>query len=99
MVQIIRALWGDYENYVDDISTPKYNEIVYVWGEENDRYLKSFGHNTKLVSKNKCEYCDINNQFIQKLQSFKFAEDEYGEFLFLDWDVKELYINKSRFFC
>jgi hypothetical protein len=89
-MQIVRSLWGDYENYINEIGKPKYNDVVYVWGEENNEFLKSFGYETKLISKNKCIHCDINNQFIQKLQSFKFAEEDYNEFLFLDWDVKEL---------
>jgi hypothetical protein len=89
-MQIVRSLWGDYENYINDIEESKYNDVVYVWGEDNNEFLKKLGYHTKLISKKKCNYCDINNQFVQKLQSFKFAEEDYGEFLFLDWDVKEL---------
>jgi hypothetical protein len=89
-MQIVRSLWGDYENYINDIEESKYGDVVYVWGEDNNEFLKKLGYHTKLISKNKCNYCDINNQFIQKLQSFKFAEEDFGEFLFLDWDVKEL---------
>jgi hypothetical protein len=89
-MQIVRSLWGDYENYINDIEESKYEDVVYVWGEDNNEFLKKLGYHTKLISKNKCNYCDINNQFIQKLQSFKFAEEDFGEFLFLDWDVKEL---------
>lgn len=50
-MQIVRSLWGDYENYINDIEESKYDDVVYVWGEDNNEFLKKLGYHTILISK------------------------------------------------
>ena len=51
MVKIVRALWGDINQFIDEIpKKPKYDEMVYVWGVENNEYLKKCGYNTTLIN-------------------------------------------------
>jgi len=89
MIKVVRALWGDLNQFINEIpKKPNYNEMVYVWGVENDDYLKKCGYDTTLI--NKTNIWNINKHYIHKLESFVEAEKMYGEFLFLDWDIKEL---------
>jgi hypothetical protein len=89
MVKVIRSLWGDINQFIGEIpKEPKYNEMVYVWGIENNNYLKKCGYDTTLI--NETNIGDVTKHYIHKLESFVVAEKMYGEFLFLDWDIKEL---------
>ena len=92
-MKIVRALWGNYEAFVSEIpTTPLFNEIVYVWGTDNKTFLDNLGYDTKLVSTNSDVYFNLDNTetFKHKLDCFKLASDDFGEFLFLDWDVSIL---------
>lgn len=97
MVKVIRALWGDINQFIDEIpKEPKYDEMVYVWGVENNEYLKKCGYSTTLINVTNIE--NITKHYIHKLESFVEAEKMYDEFLFLDWDVKELKPLDDTFF-
>lgn len=90
-VKVVRALWGANKELWKEIPfSPEWNETVYVWGEENEKRLSEMGYDTRLVNSGitKFEYSTIYDHFAHKLDTFILAEEEWGEFLFLDWDVK-----------
>jgi hypothetical protein len=87
-VKFIRALWGDYNEFKHEISNqPSFDEMVYVWGEDNEHYLKQLGYSTKLVSKDALSYDDEFIKFKHKIDALQLATIDYGKFIFLDWDV------------
>jgi hypothetical protein len=88
-VKFIRALWGDYRSFINEIpDTPLFDELVYVWGVENMKFLNNLGYETKLVSVNPLIHKDEIEKFNHKIDCFDFASDDFSEFIFLDWDVK-----------
>jgi hypothetical protein len=90
-IKVIRALWGDNKTLWEEVpSSPEWDEIVYVWGEENERKLQVMGYQTKLMCPTQTEpkYSTIYDHFAHKLDTYAAAEEDWGEFLFLDWDVK-----------
>lgn len=90
-MQIVRALWNSYEGFKNEIPlTPLYDEVVFVWGIENEKYLKNLGYKTILVSQNNAVYNDTTIHFLHKIECFKKAGEQYNEFLFLDWDIKQI---------
>jgi len=91
-IQIVRALWGKNFSILKEI--PKkpifQNEIVFVWGEQNDRFLKSMGYRTILVGDNQTDdeiYNSHLKHYGHKLQVLKYCDTFYDEYLFLDWDI------------
>ena len=51
-IKVIRALWGNFDFYKNEIPlSPTYNETVYVWGTENLNKLNQLGYNTIFMSK------------------------------------------------
>lgn len=100
MIPIIRVFWGSQESLWKEVpSTPIFNEeLVLVWGIENEDKFKSMGYKTYLMAKTETEpeVSTIWDHFAHKLFALKTAEDLYEEYLFLDWDVqivKELDFN------
>jgi hypothetical protein len=87
-IQIIRALWGNSSKIIDEIPlTPLFeNEIVFVWGEENETYLKKLGYKTIQMPPN--DYTTLLNHYTHKLEAIKVADDLFDEYLFLDWDIE-----------
>lgn len=87
-IKIVRAYWGDSEKLKREIPpVPIYdNQIVYVWGTENESFLKERGFDTRLVTDD--DPCEINftNFLIRKLIAIKLALIEFNEIIFLDWD-------------
>lgn len=100
MIPIIRVFWGSQESLWNEIPlTPLFDEeLVIVWGIENESRFKSMGYKTYLIAKTETqpEFSTIWDHFAHKLLALKTAEDLYEEYLFLDWDiqiVKELDFN------
>jgi hypothetical protein len=89
-LKIVRAYWGTQEHvWIEIPKKPLFGEIVYVWGEENEKRLKEMGYETKLMQKTVTEprYSTVYDHFAHKLDVYVEAEKDFGEFLFLDWDV------------
>jgi len=88
-IPIIRALWGNSQRSLDEVFPfPILEEIVLVWGNENEFFLKERGFNTILMSETPTDprYSTIQSQFYHKLEVIKKAGELYDEFIFLDWD-------------
>ena len=87
-MKIIRVLWGDGVNHEVPPFPLLENEIVYVWGEENNKQLLKRGFETRLL--------DISifngkfNFFGKKLFALEQALKEFNEVLLLDWDCYQL---------
>lgn len=87
-VKFIRALWGDYKSFINEIPIkPMFNEIVYVWGIDNLKYLNGLGYETKLVSVNPLIHKEELLKFNHKVDCFEIASNDFEKFIFLDWDV------------
>lgn len=84
-MKIVRALWGrrlEFHYSKEIPSKPMFDEVVYVWGRVNYEYLTKLGYN--------CRYQNdsLEQTFVYKLQALDLAHREFGEILFLDWDIK-----------
>lgn len=102
MIQIIRMFWGDvyamdnhYAKQIQRAKQDNLNEIVYVLGKENYKFIKNLGYNAVLVSEdNYNKDLSSNHTFIDfknlnhKLWLFEKALQEYNEIIFLDWDCR-----------
>lgn len=92
-MKIIRALWGDSLHTLNEIpKKPIFeNEIVFVWGNKNYDFLHNkLNYDCILVSPTKTEEGKYDNHlkhFAHKLEALKLADEKYGEYIFLDWDV------------
>lgn len=90
-IKVVRAYWGVQERFWKEIpQKPLWDELVYVWGKENEERFKSMGYDTKLMCDTVTEprYSTIYDHFAHKLDVYVEAEKDWGEFLFLDWDVE-----------
>jgi hypothetical protein len=91
-MKVIRGLWGSQKHVLEEVqSFPIFDdEIVYVWGKENQKMLDYRGFSTVSMGKDttKPEFSTIHDHFAHKLEIFCRASEEWGEFLYLDWDVK-----------
>lgn len=100
-IKIIRAFWGNLDHH-DSINRKEIiktsqgqdlNELVYVWGSENEEFIKSYGFDTKLVSESPFEYGsniaeDSDTFYKHKLMAIKYGLETYEDgVIFLDWDV------------
>ena len=89
-MKIIRSLWGYREHTFNEI--PKFplhpNEIVYVWGKENEAMLKKRGFETRYVEEEKSPFAYEILELIyeRKLIALDLALKEFGEVILLDWD-------------
>tara|TARA_Y100000356_G_scaffold129543_1_gene130722 strand:+ start:6184 stop:6927 length:744 start_codon:yes stop_codon:yes gene_type:complete len=83
-MKIIRVLWGDKVNHEIPPFPLLENEIVYVWGEENNQLLIDRGWETRLLSSYMFE--GEFNGFGKKLFALNQALEEFNEVLLLDWD-------------
>ncbi len=95
-IKFIRAFWGNFESYKNEIpKIPLYNEMVYVWGEENLIKFKSNGYDVFYMGE-----IDSNKQYQYnlKLDCLIEAEKQFGEILFMDWDVNKSQILDDIFF-
>lgn len=88
-IQIIRALWGwEREKLSSEIPTKPIfeNEVVYVWGEYQHKYLLNLGYNCIYVGDEVSNY--PFNHLTHKVESFDLAFKDFENFLYVDWDVK-----------
>lgn len=98
-MKFIRALWGDisHHNYrhkfeIERASRHPLNEIVFVWGEDNEIFLNKLGYETIKISNEQFEYGEkyfeqSDTFFVHKLMAIKYGLEDYGEIIFLDWDT------------
>lgn len=88
-IQVVRALWGDCYSFQKEIPIkPLFDDIVIVWGGENNDFLKSLGYKTILVSnENQVSNFTTFEQFILKVDAWKQALEVFDKILFLDWDI------------
>jgi hypothetical protein len=84
-IKIVRTYWGNNIETRREIPiVPIYdNQIVYVWGSDNEEFLISRGFKTKLMNDSELSYNDV---FIRKLIVLDLALKEFGEVIMLDWD-------------
>lgn len=93
----VRGLWGDelvhkrkYNTNLEmeSIKKNQYNEpfITYVFGKENYKFCKSFGHECVLIDDNPSPYDLIKHHYRHKLEIFKIAMNDCYEMVFMDWD-------------
>ena len=101
----IRALWGIYEHegrrfYMrrakqdNDIKMVQMNQnaldnITYVFGEDNYKYLVDKGLECRLVDKRPIVWDMDKEQFRHKLEVLHQGMLEFDEIVFLDWDCTE----------
>lgn len=89
-ITIIRALWGNTARALNEVfPKPVFkNEVVYVWGLENQRMLIQRGFTTVLMGDDitNPEYSTTSLQYYHKLQVIERAGEDHEEFIFLDWD-------------
>ena len=83
-MKIIRVLWGNNVNHEVPPFPLLGNEVVYVWGEENNKELLKRGFETRFLHSNMFE--DEFNAFGKKLFALNEALGEFKEVLLLDWD-------------
>ena len=90
-MKIIRSFWGEQQHIWNEVPAfPLFeDEIVFVWGKNNEERLKSLGYTTYLMGEGVTEeeYSTIYDHFAHKLKVLVTAEQLYDEYLFLDWDV------------
>ncbi len=84
-IKIVRTYWGDnIETRREIPAVPVYdNQVVYVWGDDNEKFLKNRGFETILMVTDELSYNDV---FIRKLIVLDIALKEFGEIIMLDWD-------------
>lgn len=100
-MKVVRLFWGDlgvfnskFKTQIDRASqSPIENQIVYVWGKENENFFIDRGFDTKLVSDTPYTegFGEGHHMFnytslLHKLMGVDIAVKEFGEILFLDWD-------------
>mgnify|MGYP003670731484 FL=1 len=87
-IPIIRTYWGNRNETRAEIPRlPVYgNHLVYVWGKENETFLKERGFNTFLVDNSLSYFDSYNTQYGKKLIALDLALQRYDEVLMLDWD-------------
>jgi hypothetical protein len=110
--RFIRAFWGDLDHHnghhrkeIENTSKGEdLNELVYVWGKENEKFIKSFGFETKLVSESPYEYGskyfeESDTFFKHKLMAIKYGvESNKDGTIFLDWDMVQQKPIDSNFY-
>jgi len=89
-IHIARAFWGNSEHTRKEVPPVSIfeNEVVYVWGKDNQKFLADRGYNTLLMHVDITDprYSTSTTQYFHKLEVFREAEERFGEFIFLDWD-------------
>lgn len=89
-IKIIRTFFGDNHDSKKEISpfpTLPLDEIVYVWGEENQKYIIDKGFEIRPVSDDLYPYFNsYHTRYGRKLVALKLALEEFDEVIMLDWD-------------
>ena len=90
-LKVIRTAWGSSEYIRKETINRSFlpNEIVYVWGSENDRYLRGLGYDTILVSRDICDprYGSMKMKYYHKLEAIILADSDFDEYILVDWDT------------
>ena len=102
-MKFIRSYWGDLENFgqrhrneIEFCSNDKrLDQIIIVWGDDNERFIKSLGFETVLMSSRNTEYgddylYDSDIYMIHKFAAVRKGIELYGEVVFLDWDCMQI---------
>lgn len=101
-ITIVRALWGDTERSLNEVfPLPIFKEeIVYVWGIKNQELLEKRGFQTILMGTTVTDpnYSTIHTQYYHKLEVIRRANNDYSEFIFLDWDCYLLKLLDEYFY-
>jgi len=89
-ITIVRGVWGQNKHTLDEIfEKPIFeNEIVFVWGIDNQNYLKKLGYKTQLMSIEIFDetFSPFYLRFLHKIKIIEEACKQFGEFILLDWD-------------
>jgi len=96
--KIVRTFWGeDISQYPELTPLPVYkNQVVYVWGEENERHLNKLGYQTILMVDD--PFPGEDKQYGKKLLVLDDAVKRYGEIMMMDWDCYVLRNLDSEFY-
>ena len=91
MPRIIKTIWGNID-YVKQEVEGKFkfpNEIVYVWGSDNQQYLKDLGYETILVSSENMNplYNTLSKMYYHKLEAIIEADSTFENYILIDWDT------------
>ena len=87
-IKFIRGLWGNFNSFANEIPvTPHYNEMVYVWGLENYDKLKTLGYDVTFMGDYKLNPYE---SLVLKLECLIKGQEDFGEIIFIDWDVKKI---------
>ena len=94
-MKFIRTLWGDPKYFAKEIpKKPLFDEVVYVWGNDANDFLVKLGYDTILVSEDNPYLTDYRTStygvYILKLEALKLGIEQFGEVIFMDWDVKNV---------
>mgnify|MGYP005988554915 FL=1 len=99
-MKIVRTFWGDlhrmgdrYPNQIKNAVNDNLNELVYVWGVDNYKFISELGYECKLISEDNFNR-DLASDHIfydhkspnHKLYTINQALKDWDEILFLDWD-------------
>lgn len=96
----VRGIWGDISpngirrgklyNDIKLIKDNSYTEsfIIYVFGEDNYKYLISEGFDCRLIDNNPTRYDMKSHLYRHKLDVLSEAIREFDEIVFLDWDCR-----------
>ena len=87
-VKIIRAFWGT--DFSEVPTTPQFNELVYVFGKQNQAVLDKMGYETEIISLDPFGGEVEINKFLNKLKVIYRACQDFKQFIFLDWDMKQI---------
>jgi len=92
-MKLVRALWGNRKDIRNEIPIkPQHDEVVYVWGMDNLKYLQLLGYETRFIEDT------IEHDYKLKLDAIDLAYKEFGKILFLDWDcIQTTSINGLEF--
>jgi len=89
-IPIVRVIWGENPHTMNEIfQKPIFeDETVFVWGIENQKYLKKLGYKTYLMSEHIShpEYSTRLLQYLHKVKVISEANKQFDEFILLDWD-------------
>lgn len=97
-VKIVRALWGEDGKTLKEVPivpTIK-NQIVYVWGKENNNELRRRGYDTILMDE--VGFDEPQKQYGRKLIALDLALKEFGEVMMIDWDCHILRPLDGKFY-
>lgn len=89
-MKIVRTVWGNLSHTIAETEGKYFfeDEIVYVWGIENEDHLKRMGYKTFLMSTEESDlrYSTQLMKYMHKLLAIQMADENHEEYILLDWD-------------